>query len=184
MIYFKEFLPFLNVWQVGDFPAYVRAPETFTFCFVRNPYTRLLSGYLDKVVRGEPQKNNILEFLGLSDDPATEIAFSTFVRAVCAMRPEQQDAHWRVQYYQTCQTGIDFNFVGKFENLEADLRTVAERLGISTFINNKTFGSAGHTSRHHATGAEAKLAHFYTPELKRLVREAYEKDFSAFGYRE
>lgn len=181
-LHYKEFLPFHTVWQLGDFPAYLNRPDVFCFCFVRNPYTRLLSGYLDKVVGSKPQKNNILKQLGNEQDTDREIDFPTFVRAVCAMPPSQQDAHWRVQYYQTAQTGIPFDFVGRFERLEHDLREVADRLGVSGFIDEHLFGRATTTSRHHATGADQRIRDFYTPELRDLVAEAFRIDFQHFGY--
>jgi len=181
-LHYNNFLPFFNAWQMGDFPSFLADPEVFKFCFVRNPYTRLLSGYLDKVVRGEPQKNNILEFLGKEDTPETEINFETFVRAVCEMPVLKQDAHWRVQYYHTCQEGIDFDFIGKFEHLENDLRAVADRIGISEFITPETFGAAGKSSRQHATGAADLLRQYYRPELEALVWKGFREDFERFGY--
>ncbi|MEL7161479.1 MAG: sulfotransferase family protein, partial [Bacteroidota bacterium] len=184
ILHYKEFLPFLNVWQMGDFPAFVANPAVFKFCFVRNPYTRLLSGYLDKIVRGEPQKQNILEFIGKADDPNTEIDFPTFVRTVCEMPVLKQDPHWRVQYYQTYQDGIDYDFIGKFENLEADLRAAADRIGIADFITPTTFGAAGKSSRGHATEANKSVQRYYTPELRDTVRQAFSKDFVSFGYDE
>lgn len=181
-LHYNEFLPFLNVWQLEDFPKWLRHPKTFKFCFVRNPYTRLLSGYLDKVVRGEPQKMNVLEALGKPNQPTADISFSTFVRTVCAMPVGDQDQHWRVQYYQTYQEGISYDFIGRFENLQADLQTVADHIGITEFMNAETFGAAGHTSRHHATGAASLLQEYYTPELCEIVQQGFAEDFSCFGY--
>ena len=142
-----------------------------------------MSGYLDKVVRGEPQKNNILEFIGKAEAPETEIDFETFVRAVCEMPVLKQDPHWRVQNYQTCQEGINFDFIGKFEQLENDLRAVAERSGISEFITSETFGAAGKTSRQHATGAASLLRQYYNPALEALVWRAFREDFERFEYK-
>lgn len=183
-LHYNAFLPFYNVWQFGNFPEWLKQKKPFTFCFVRNPYTRLLSGYLDKVVRNKAQKANILEAMGKADEPDLEISFETFVRVVCEMPIEQQDAHWRVQYYQTFQEGFDYDFIGRFENLEADLRAVAEKIGIANFITPTTFSTAGKTSRHHATNAAQQLKDYYTPELCDLVRKGYAKDFDHFGYEE
>ncbi|MEO0731975.1 MAG: sulfotransferase family protein [Bacteroidota bacterium] len=178
-LHYKEFLPFFNAWQIEGLASWLAASDHFTFCFVRNPFTRLLSGYLDKIVRGESQRMNILKALGREDEPTAAISFSTFVRTVCAMPVMEQDPHWRVQYYHTCQAGIAFDFVGRFENLEADLRIVARRLGIEAFITEETFGQG---SRQHATGAGAQLREYYTSELVDCVREAFAPDFAAFGY--
>ncbi|MEM9928285.1 MAG: sulfotransferase family protein [Bacteroidota bacterium] len=183
-LYFKEFLPFLNVWQIGNFAEWINTEGLYKFCFVRHPYTRLLSGYLDKVVRSKHEKNNILEAMGKADQPDLDISFDSFVRVVCDMPIIKQDHHWRVQYYQTFQAGINYSFVGRFEQLEADLRTVAEQIGISQFITPETFGQAGQNSRQHATNAGGLIRQYYTPALKRLVQQCFEKDFEYFGYGE
>lgn len=181
-IHYNNFLPFLSIWQMDNFPEWVSGPGIFTFCFVRNPYTRLLSGYLNKVAGGEAQKMNILEPLGLADQPDAEVSFETFIETVCALPVDKQDPHWRVQYYQTCQAGINYNFIGRFENLEADLRTVANHIGITNFITEETFGSVGQNGRSHATNAGSLLKQYYTPELCALVQDGFREDFEHFGY--
>ncbi|MEM6769141.1 MAG: sulfotransferase family protein [Bacteroidota bacterium] len=183
-LHYNNFLPFLSVWQFPNFPQWLQENQPYTFCFVRNPYTRLLSGYLDKVVGNQAQKANILEAMGKADQPDLDISFATFIRVVCEMPVEQQDAHWRVLYYQTFQEGLEFNFIGRFENLEADLRKVAKDLGIEQYIDEHTFSKAGTTSRHHATNAGSQLQDYYTPELCALVRKGFAKDFAHFGYAE
>ncbi len=181
-LHYNEFLPFLDTWQVEKLPEWISRPDITTFCFVRNPFTRLLSGYLDKVVRNQPQKMNILKALGEEDQPESPITFATFVKAVCAMQPAEQDQHWRVQYYQTHQSGISYDFIGKFERLETDLRHIAEQLGIAEFLSPDHFSRAGQTSRHHATNAAEQLKEYYTPELVSLVRQHFAVDFEAFDY--
>lgn len=181
-LHFKEFLPFLNVWQIGQFADWITKPDLFKFCVIRNPYTRLLSGYLDKIVRNEAQKNNILEALGKPNEMELEISFETFARVVCEMPIIRQDPHWRVQYYQTFQKEINYDYIGRFEQLEPDLREIAKLIGIDDFITPTTFGSAGKTSRQHATNAASLLQQYYTPELRRIVYKGFEEDFTYFKY--
>lgn len=48
--------------SVGDFQKLLNS-EIFKFCFSRNPYTRLLSAYLQKICTNRPQKKLILRQL-------------------------------------------------------------------------------------------------------------------------
>jgi sulfotransferase famil protein len=52
-IHVREYSPLLTPRQVGSFRNLLNRPDYIKFCFVRNPYTRLLSAYLDKFVRQE-----------------------------------------------------------------------------------------------------------------------------------
>mmetsp|Transcript_39822 Transcript_39822/g.112980 ORF Transcript_39822/g.112980 Transcript_39822/m.112980 type:complete len:369 (-) Transcript_39822:310-1416(-) len=42
---------------------------------------------------------------------------------------------------------------------------------------------AQHASTPHATGADAHIMEYYTPEIAELVEKLYEKDFQEFGYK-
>lgn len=120
--------------------------------------------------------------MGKADKPDLDISFYTFVRVVCKVPIEQRDAHWRVQYYQTFQEGFSVDFVGRFEYLETDIRTLAKQISIAEFITPTTFSRPGETSRHHATNAQHQLKEYYTPELCELVRDGFKEDFLRFGY--
>ena len=181
-LHYNEFLPFLNVWQLGDFERYLHIRKPFVFTFVRNPYTRLLSAYLDKIVGRKPERNVILRQLGRSHRPEEDISFADFVKTVCTTPPTYQNAHWRPQYDQTFQEGLTYDLIGRFENLETNLREVAERVGINAFITPETFGRPGEGSRHHATGAGAQVETHFTEDLRKLVYMTYRKDFDTFGY--
>ncbi|MFK8165228.1 MAG: sulfotransferase family 2 domain-containing protein [Lewinella sp.] len=111
-----------------------------------------------------------------------DISFETFARAVCEMPVIRQDPHWRIQYYQTFQAKINYDFIGRFEQLPSDLRTVTAQIGIDNFITPSTFGTAGKTSRQHATNAASLLRQYYTPELRRIVQKGFAEDFAHFGY--
>ncbi|PHI21464.1 hypothetical protein CEQ90_03440 [Lewinellaceae bacterium SD302] len=184
-MHYKEFLPFLSPMQIGDPKVFFRRPDIFTFCFVRNPYTRLLSGYLDKIVRKKDQRDPILEIMGKGQD--YEISFSEFLEVVCGQPINEQDHHWRVQYYLTYQAGIKYDFIGRFENLDNDICHVCENLGITEFMGKDLYKCDENDDsvafgRHHATGADALLDEYYTPELKKMVANKFTLDFEYFGY--
>ncbi|MFX7776439.1 sulfotransferase family 2 domain-containing protein, partial [Acinetobacter baumannii] len=86
--------------------------------FVRNPFTRVLSGFLDKIRRNQPQKAQILRMSGRSGhDLSVEISFSEFIDAICAMPDSMLDVHWALQSQVIFLDSINYDFIGRFEQL-------------------------------------------------------------------
>ena len=67
---------------------------------------------------------------------------------------------------------IDYDFIGRFENLSADLQRLGRVLGIETF--------EAYTP--HVTGANTQIEKFYGCEEVNLVRRIYKEDFETFLY--
>lgn len=174
-VHYREFSPLLNARQVGDFKAFLERKDIFKFCFVRNPYTRLLSCYLDKIKRREAQNHPLMIQLGYGPFSEKVLSFEEFVHAVAAQPIRYMDAHWRTQYYGTFQDGIDYDFIGKFENFEADLIFA---------IGQTSVDLAAYYAKQagHATKANTLIQQYYTPELKTAVYEKFKIDFEYFGY--
>jgi hypothetical protein len=142
---------------------------------VRNPNERLLSVWLDKIVRNRKEAFPVRARLGLPPDDATPISFAQFVSAVEQQSVAEMDAHWRTQYHQTFHPNMPYAFVGRFESFEADFRQVCARIGVD-------FDEYYVAERSHATGAAARLAAHYTPELRARVARKYALDFETFNY--
>jgi hypothetical protein len=137
--------------------------------FVRNPYTRLLSCYTNKIVpRGEALKH----LLG----GAAPVDFPAFARTVVAQRDRDMDTHWRPQTVNLFHGQIDYAFLGRFENFAADFARVFDVLQIP--VANRP------ASRHLNSSSRAgrSLAEFYSPEIQDLVYQRYRADFEAYGY--
>lgn len=147
----------------------------FRFCFVRNPYTRLLSAWLDKIQGNQFQKSAITQQLGLGEDVSQPISFEQFVDAVVAQPVINMDQHWRVQYDQTYQTRIEYDQIGRFENFQHDLIGIMEKIGIDhqAYYRREAI---------HATSAGEKVRTHYTDALAEKVYEKYRIDFDHFGY--
>ena len=129
----------------------------FKFAFVRNPWDRLLSCYLDKVVR----TNYFSRMSGCS--------FDDFVHLVARLDLDRCDRHLR---RQTALLPLQrLEFVGRFERLDEDLERLAPRLGLET----ERFPSLNRN-----VPAEE---HTYTKRTVELVGQLYRSDVEAFGYR-
>jgi hypothetical protein len=175
-IHKREFSPLIKPSQVGNFDKFLNRNKLFKFCFVRNPYTRLLSAYLEKIKLGKNQKRSILLHMGKYPyNLNTEIYFSEFVHVVCEQPIISMDPHWRIQYYQTFQDHINYDFCGKLENFDQDIKTVLSKI-------NKNYSKYMLSIRTHSTQANNLLEQYYSSELIKKVQEKYSKDFEYFGY--
>ncbi len=174
-IHFREFSPLLNARQIGPFDNFLKRSDIFKFCFVRNPYTRLLSCYLDKIIQRKGPQHPLMIQLGYSQFSEKVLSFEEFIEAIIAQPVVYMDAHWRTQYYATFQGGIDYDFIGKFENFATDFRHAIQQTNID-FDKYYTIENS------HATQANNLIDHYYTPDLVEKVYRKFQIDFDYFGY--
>lgn len=172
----KKLSPLLSP---SDLPAeefFRRLEDDYKFCFVRNPYTRILSCYLDKIVRGTGEKAQILRVLGM--DPAelkANISFDAFVDVLYQQKSFEMDPHWRVQTDQCLYDNIEYDLVGRFESFEKDLTSV-----LSLLFEHPADKPVVHIP--HATSADSKLNAYYTGSTADKVYARYQSDFEIFRY--
>ncbi len=175
MLHHRSFFPTLSPLQVGDFAKVLGSKKFFKFCFVRNPYERLLSAYLDKIARPSEQRTALAQRTGLRLNDKEGISFSDFVDVVCDQSPREMDNHWRPQYHQTLQDKVKHDFVGRAECLNDDLLEVGGRL-------NCNIGQYLKIERQHAQAAGEKLDAYMTADLQHKVFTKFEIDFEHFEY--
>lgn len=148
-------------------------PEAIRFCFVRNPFSRALSCYLDKFSKARKnQRAQSCDLLGLPNDES--LTFHDYLRAVKDQPDHQRNVHWMSQSYLLYPAGMRYDFIGRFEHLAADLEKLLEKLGIPL--------ETLQTVAPHATSASQKIETHFGPREIDLVREIYEEDFATFGY--
>lgn len=175
-IHNRNFSPLLGPTQVGPLKKFLHRRDIIKFCFVRNPYTRLLSCYLDKIAGNKPHKSSILRQLG--DNPSQleiPISFQQFIDAVAQQPITFMDPHWRPQYYQTFQDTIKYNIIGKFERFHEDFTRIANS------ISEKLLYYYHHEHRHQ-TNAMQFVREYYNDEIAEKVFNIYKVDFDAFNY--
>uniref|UniRef100_A0A7C3WJS7 Sulfotransferase family protein n=1 Tax=Fundidesulfovibrio putealis TaxID=270496 RepID=A0A7C3WJS7_9BACT len=148
----------------------------FRFTFVRSPFTRLLSAYLNKIVRKREQRPQVNALLGLDPgDMDTHVSFGDFAEAVSRQEPRQMDQHWRPLVLQTFACGVEYDFVGRFETFQRDIRAVDARLGgvLGPYLSAEPF---------HPTFCGQRMLAYYDDALAERVAGLYRDDFQAFGY--
>jgi hypothetical protein len=173
-IHLRKLSPLLQPSQLSNIADILDSEALHRFVFVRNPYSRTLSAYLQIVRNPYPGRRLLLARSGseaLENDGVIE--FPDFLRAVAEQSIDAMDPHWRPQFYQCFFETIDFDFVGRFENFDSDLARCAERFGGEQHIG--TYAS-------HSTSASHKLAEYYSPETLELVNKIFAVDFENLQY--
>ncbi len=146
----------------------------FKFTYVRNPYTRVLSAYLDKVLRDPEERIRLLPSLGLPAN--SEPTFLEFLKAIQAQRDSWRDIHWVTQSRLIQVNNINYNFIGRFESFAATFPAVLELLG----IDSAYMGRAG--TPPNVTRASDRLREFIGPKEREAIIAIYEADFVNFRY--
>lgn len=135
----------------------------FCFAVVRNPYTRTLSAYLDKVerrARSKGRESSFKDFLRELDDGAL-----------------YSNAHWAPQSSLLLLPVGDVDFFGKIENIDEDLTYIKGRI-----LGEKSQAEPAKSVTGNATGAAKKLDHYYDKQCTQLVQSMFERDFQLFNY--
>jgi hypothetical protein len=189
--------------------AHLQDPSIYKFTFVRNPWTRLVSGYLDKVVGVEATARKLIRGHyarswtggltwrahrvtgGINRLYERGLTFREFVEALAAEDPNAVNPHFRLQ--TRILQNVPLDFVGQIERFAADFAQVQQRLG------DHTPAAAEHKQQYARDASDecaadwpvAKLKslaafphwrRFYPPDIEARVRQIFADDFAAFGY--
>jgi len=146
----------------------------FRFAFVRNPYSRALSCYLEKIVGEQWLRDLRLPKLGFRADE--EVSFVDFLRRVAEQEPRDMDIHWAPQHHLLSLDKVRYGFLGRFESFRENLQAVIQRLGMTA-----PDGLLSEVSSH-TTNAGDKIAAYFDDESVALVQSIYRRDFAHLGY--
>ena len=156
----------------GEVPLAWR--EHFAFCFVRNPFDRLISAW--KMFTHGMQKSNwvypsdgnpklnLRQFLDIVIDESVPYngQRTTF---------EEKIRHHTLPLTHPFHCIEHADFVGRFETLEKDFQVVCSELGIN--------GPLPHWNQ---TIPTDDYREFYDPQTLKIAREYYADDLKQFGY--
>jgi hypothetical protein len=148
----------------------------YKFIFVRDPYSRLLSAYLSKVAAGWNREDirAVIDFD--KSDITAPPSFETFCRSL-ESRGLYGNLHWRPQVDFLFFPLQKYDFIGRFESIDRDFRSVA------LAIRGKAELDVIEEDATHRTRATDLLSKYYTSDLYDLIYRLYRPDFEAFGYR-
>lgn len=150
------------------------SPRFFRFTYVRNPFTRVLSAYIDKIETEAPERERLLPLLGFA--PNKPPSFIEFLRAVQAQRDDWRDIHWTTQSRLIQANNIGYSFIGRFESFGASFPLLLDHLGIDRLHHDATVRAV------HATGANTRVQGYIGPEERDAIISIYHADFVGFAY--
>lgn len=151
--------------------------EFLRFTFVRDPYARLLSCFLDRIQDHKSRPYREL-MRWMKKDIGYKPEFQAFVKAISEQTPFQQNNHWRLQYSDIMMPEIEYDFIGKQESFDSDMSALMARItGNSVDLQTDKVNASPSV-----TAARNKLPEYWTEELVQIVQNTFAKDFEAFDY--
>ena len=161
------------------------------FTCVRNPFTRLLSAYLNKIKRfyedaDESYLNSFGKLLKEVDEfrmavlPEKQyIDFETFIHWLeCSDFHSwyPNNLHWRPQTQIIGCGQIQFDYIAKLENLSTDAPLILDAIRCDIPFPSQE------EIRFPSTHANKLIHSYYTPDLVERVVRLYNSDFDFLGY--
>lgn len=175
----------------GSDAALLTDPGIRKYAMVRDPYSRTLSAYLNKVEQRLPPKPkgqgdhfdkvvrdvDAFRQTTLDTNIYPSITFEVFLLWLENSRSHfRNDEHWAPQTSLLRQPSVKFDFIGRFENLDTDSTRILKAMDCDQkFPSHKQVKFA-------PTRAINKMAQYYTKVTLALVVELFPEDFQNFSY--
>ncbi|WP_290651770.1 sulfotransferase family 2 domain-containing protein [Aquisalimonas sp.] len=136
----------------------------FKFTIVRNPWDLQVSSF-HHIQREKPAVldgvKTFEDFLKLKFDPEREYSFMLDI-----------SAELQHEYLIDLRGNVIVDFIGRYENLQADFNTICERIGVA----------APQLPRLRQAANRRDYRSYYTDDLAELVQSHYRRDLELFGY--
>ena len=145
--------------------------EYFRFAFVRNPFSRVVSSYKNKIKGVKHFESGtglrVLHSIRLSNIFfKREMTFDNFIKSICTIPDRMIDPHVSTQSILLKNQKVDF--IGKVERLNED---------IDDIIKTNNFPKVEHLNK---TSDEFEWMDFYTLDTAEKVYCRYKKDFDTW----
>lgn len=141
----------------------------YKFTIVRNPWDRLVSAFLFLRAGGFNEEDRLFA----NDHLQAFDSFETFVAQWVNSKNIMQYPHFypQLSFISVNRRPPKLDFIGRFEQLEADFAKIARRLGIETKLpaENRT-----HRNRDYRD--------YYNAETMQIVGDVYRADIATLGY--
>ncbi len=170
---------------VANFHRIATAPDTLRFSFVRNPYGRLASAWVDKfqnrpLVPGNRIIDKYLTHRASVDSSlpygsGAALSFPEFVRFSTATANSRVNEHWQLQADILSMPGISLDLIGRVESFAADFSRVLDHVNAPEHLRQEVLLPKN------ASGREG-CRDYFTPDLAERVYRAYERDFDLLHY--
>ena len=149
------------------------------FTVVRNPWTRTLSAFLDKIANGPPCKYGMVPGFGINSREGFE-AFVSFL----SKGGLHSNHHWKPQEDALLLPPSRFQSICRLENLADELPPALAAMGLTVPDSERL--RQPHNIESHQQGklthAAKRLATYYTRETLQTIANLFKGDFNLGGY--
>lgn len=152
----------------------------YSFAAVRNPFSRALSAYLQRV-----EATNLLPRDPLfSNGPYVGVdGFEKFLEEL-ANGKMMANRHYWPQHRLLYKPVEKFSRIIKLENVVDEMRVVLRENNLNDTLVNSLASphNIENEQKGKVTGAKLRMPVFYNPNTVNLVKDVYRTDFALFGY--
>ena len=171
--------PFVKPFQLPPamLETVLTSPDYRRFTVVREPASRLLSGYLEKIGQGLKQSTPIVERIRESsgeDIEPQDITLERFIDVIGEQTSREQDPHWRRQADHLGLGIIPYDAVIHLEDLDRSWDRIGQLTSIPD-LQEEFFCR-------YSTGARTRMSQYYTPALLDRVAKVYARDYAELDY--
>lgn len=174
--------PLLTPWQIATNPEIDQSlaadGEFLKFTFVRNPFARILSAYLD---RAQHNNTGLYRMIQEKTDKET-FEFKEMLEVILAVPDPEREIHARSQASQTGTRIFPEVQVGRFETLREDFAALVARIYPKVDLAAELADMDEVMVSPSKTGASELLRTYYDAEAVEMVLAAFEMDFCELGY--
>ena len=178
--------------------AAVTNPDILTFTCVRNPYTRVLSSFFDKICgiqrNGNRYRGNLvprvtknygIDIEGDFDQIKSFRRFLLFARdTIKFRRPMEPDIHWSAMAGHASTlvvNGGHYDAIVTVENFKEDMKSVMSRIPTKHDLDIDTMPRFNESEGHGPKRAHP-VGDYFDDLSMHLMHEIYARDFAAFNY--
>lgn len=147
--------------------------------FVRNPFSRLVSCYKDRVIYDYNHADfSKYYFQNYPFGIQANSEFVEFVQSVAEIPDASADRHFKMQSYSFNKLGRPLDFVGRFENLTEDWKHFSQRYGFCEDLARLN------PSDRYRKDLKRDYRDYYDSTSLQIVYERYQQDIKDFSYEE
>lgn len=153
----------------------VNDPKVFKFTIVRDPVSRTVSAYADKVLGGQKQKARLMAYLGRPHD--SKITLKQFIALLAKDEGARDlDRHWRSQRKEISYDQIDFDYIGTVATIKPSMDHIMKRIFGTEALGEivDTRGDFGHK-----TSSRDMIETLSSRDMKNLEK-AFGPDFEMY----
>ncbi|MCF8038086.1 MAG: sulfotransferase family protein [Desulfohalobiaceae bacterium] len=157
----------------------------FKFAFVRNPWSRIVSCYLNKICH--KNQKNVEMFFKKYHGLYYCMPFDKFVAWICSNSgiDKKANVHWISQYkFIRYKNKFVVNHIGYYENLHYDYKKICNLLKIHYNELSHQMSSIEKSNYEFKDSNDAKnYKQFYTKKTIEMIGKRYEDDIYLFKYK-